>query len=806
MGTGLAHNALDRADGGHGPTRCDYANVSERSHLLLLRTGVIRYRSARAWAFAALVVLGHPSILIAQETRTLPLLQSIPPHSIVDVHTLPPPSLSTSPGEIPTELTPLLVPDPEGLRKWKGFIEDVPRGLPEGPGFVEDTASIAEPPLSQTLTVMRQFEGLANSDNVAILSSLVLPPDPNLGVGPAHVFQMANFVGRITDKTGANATSFSLRSFFNLDTGFGETDPRVIYDAVGARWFGVYLQHSKSVGSSSLIVAVSRTSDPTGAFCLYRLGNPTAETFQHDFPILGVSDDKVVVSYMGFAFSPNTFVGSGYYALSKARLMACEAAGLVRFAPDPSRSVQYPVQSLTSTSDLYLVLHRAVNQLALFTVKGTPEASPVTETSTFLAIHDWSAPPDAPQPGSGVLLRTTLGTGDARVLSAAWQNHSLWLSGNEACIPAGDSAARSCLRLIELRTDSSSVRQDMTFGAQSEYYYYPAVRPDSAGNVHIVFARSSASAFASVRITGRRLNDPLNSLQTSTDLRAGAGAQTNPSGRMGDYFGAAVDPSDPLAVWVIGEYIRSTADADWGTSVAQITFTSAPPLETSAFVTRLYQQVLGREPDPAGLQGFIDQIQQFGSVVPTVLAFFHSTEFLSRNTTDEQFLTILYRTFLDRDPDPLGFNAFLAALQASTLTRDNLLDLFIDSPEFAAQASFLPPLDPITEFAAALYVRILGRGPDQSGLQSFVSQLQQTRTVLPTVQLFLTSPEFLARNTTNTEFVTLLYRVFLARVPDPEGLATWVTALNQGTVTRNQLVTQFAATPEFQAIQQQLFP
>jgi len=64
----------------------------------------------------------------------------------------------------------------------------------------------------------------------------------------------------------------------------------------------------------------------------------------------------------------------------------------------------------------------------------------------------------------------------------------------------------------------------------------------------------------------------------------------------------------------------------------------------------------------------------------------------------------------------------------------------------------------------------------------------------------------LSRNTTNTEFVTLLYRVFLGRVPDSGGLTFFVIALNQGTATRDQPVLQFAASREFQAIQQRQFP
>ncbi len=226
----------------------------------------------------------------------------------------------------------------------------------------------------------------------------------------------------------------------------------------------------------------------------------------------------------------------------------------------------------------------------------------------------------------------------------------------------------------------------------------------------------------------------------------------------------------------------------------------------SAFVTRLYQQVLNRAPEPGGVAGWVQQIQQDRSVVPTVLAFFHSQEFLGRNTSNSQFLTIVYLTFLNRAPDPGGFNAFLGGLQAGLLTRDNLLDIFLDSAEFASLASFLPPLDPLSALVTTLYVRILGRGPDQAGLQGFVVQLQQSRNVLSTVLVFLRSPEFLSRNTSNTEFVTLLYRVFLDRVPDAPGLAFWVAQLTQGTATRDQLVTQFAASLEFQVIQHQLFP
>ncbi len=484
---------------------------------------------------------------------------------MVDVSNLP----SAPPRPAATRVKPFLTPDPEGLRQWRDFLERQPDALAPDHGFVEDVGPRAAPPLRRAPAVSVQFEGLTNADNIALTSSSSIPPDDNLGVGPSHIFQMVNVVGRITTKSGAAISSFSLANFFQVDTGFEEADPRVIFDAISARWFAVIWQSSPTLASSSLILAVSTTSDPTGLFCRYRLGNPTTETFEQDFPMLGVSDDKVVVSYNAFAFSSGSFLGAGYYVLNKADLTACAATvPRIRVAPDPTRATPHPAQSLGSTSDLFLAMHASTSTLSLLTVSGIPGVGSVTESLTPLGIRSWTPPPKAQQASSSLLLDT----GDERVLSVAWQDQSLWLAGNEACTPSGDVVARSCLRLIEVLTSGPSIRQDMTFAAAAEHSYYPALRPDKTGNVHVVFNRSSATAFVGVRITGRLATDPLNTLQASSDIRAGSGAQTAASGRMGDYSGAAVDPSDPQIVWVTAEYIRSTTDADWGTWIAQLSF------------------------------------------------------------------------------------------------------------------------------------------------------------------------------------------------------------------------------------------
>ncbi len=560
------------------------------------RPSSCRLRIVQAILVVVALALVSP-VVFAQESRVLAPRPPISLGSQVDVRTLPGGPF-TVPGEAAVGYKkPFLAPDLDALQRLKKRLQ-VPGAVPQTLNFVGDTVtpsgpSVAAPAASQ------QFEGLSQADNVATTGEAVLPPDPNLGVGPAEIFQMVNEVGRITDKTGSpnSASTFALSGFFSVSLFFIGSDPRIMYDADSGRWFATYLEFEPYFFyESAIILAVSTSSSPT-LFCKYLIPGPTSQgaNVLQDFPQLGVSHDKVVVSYNGYRFPTLTsYAGAGYYVVDKAGLLSCASSvTAAEAAPDPARTTIYPVQSLSSTNDLYMAMHTpSSNSLALMRISGVPGATVVTEAAASLPISPWVAPPPAVQQGTSSAL---LDTGDDRVLSAAWQNGSLWLAGNEACTPAGDTTARSCLRLIEARTDTVSVLQDMTFGAAGSYYFYPAVRQDISGNAYVVFTASSATTYASVRATGRRATDPLNTLQASSLLRAGEGEQTYQPGRMGDYAGAAVDPSAPQTVWVMAEYIRfpdssifgTDGVADWGTYVTQLAFSAEPPATYTLTVTKM---------------------------------------------------------------------------------------------------------------------------------------------------------------------------------------------------------------------------
>jgi uncharacterized protein YkwD len=102
------------------------------------------------------------------------------------------------------------------------------------------------------------------------------------------------------------------------------------------------------------------------------------------------------------------------------------------------------------------------------------------------------------------------------------------------------------------------------------------------------------------------------------------------------------------------------------------------------FVTRFYKICLDRMPDPEGLQSWTNGLIT-GSITGADVAngFIFSNELMPKNLSDEDFLTILYRAFFNRQPDAAGYNSWLNLLRNGA-SRHYVLAGFINSIEFKA--------------------------------------------------------------------------------------------------------------------------
>jgi hypothetical protein len=125
--------------------------------------------------------------------------------------------------------------------------------------------------------------------------------------------------------------------------------------------------------------------------------------------------------------------------------------------------------------------------------------------------------------------------------------------------------------------------------------------------------------------------------------------------------------------------------ASYGIKSGALTAKATVPSENAlGFATRLYTKCLGREPEAKGLEYWslaLTNLEKTGYEAAS--QFFGSTEFKGFNTDDKTYVTRLYYTFMDRDPDEGGMTYWLSEL-AGGESRERVLARFAGCPEFKA--------------------------------------------------------------------------------------------------------------------------
>lgn len=106
--------------------------------------------------------------------------------------------------------------------------------------------------------------------------------------------------------------------------------------------------------------------------------------------------------------------------------------------------------------------------------------------------------------------------------------------------------------------------------------------------------------------------------------------------------------------------------------------------EDHADVFRLYWAFFDRQPDVSGAHYWVEEYNACASLLDIAWSFSHSTEFQRRysDLTDSQYVWLVYRNVLDREPDPFGEAYWLELLNDGELTRPELMLYFSLSAEF----------------------------------------------------------------------------------------------------------------------------
>lgn len=107
-------------------------------------------------------------------------------------------------------------------------------------------------------------------------------------------------------------------------------------------------------------------------------------------------------------------------------------------------------------------------------------------------------------------------------------------------------------------------------------------------------------------------------------------------------------------------------------------------VQATGFIARLYTKMLGRKFDDEGLEYWCKKYLTKENTIEEIAShgFLHSDELTSLNLSDTEFVTRMYETFLNREPEEAGLNDWVGRLERGEVTRDTLVFGFTNSQEF----------------------------------------------------------------------------------------------------------------------------
>jgi hypothetical protein len=437
------------------------------------------------------------------------------------------------------------------------------------------------------------FAGVSQQDESNIFGSTDIPPDTMGAVGPGHFMEVINGAVAIYNKASTARVSLtSLDSFFTF-TANGNTfprngafDPRVLYDVQSGHWFASALEFgANSQTDNDMLLAVSRTSDPTGTWDKYDIPVGVINALS-DFDTLGVDSNGV---YLACRIFPNT--GSDF-----AKIVATPKAPLIAASPSIGTITQfsnitnlystpqpaYDMDAISATSPEFFVASSAsvsanVAYRTLTWNNGTPTLS---GTKTLTTAAYGGGPPSAPASGSS----TPIDTGDDRMQAVLIRNHQLWTSRTIGVDAGGGSTntSRAAVEWFDLNANTSTLSVTQTgrifdnAASNPRFYFYPSIAVTGQGNMRISFSGAKSTEFIGAYTSGRLASDPNNTVTAPTLIKAGERSYNEVDGsgsnRWGDYSFSSTDPSDDMTAWTVQEYssnVNPSVD-NWGSWIQSI--------------------------------------------------------------------------------------------------------------------------------------------------------------------------------------------------------------------------------------------
>ena len=478
-----------------------------------------------------------------------------------------------------------------------------------------------------TPIVVQNFSGLGLEDTLQTDGGQGFPPDQGSAVGPNNYMEIVNVSYAIYHKDGTRVAINTLSSLFanagvpGLDS---LSDPRLIYDQGSGHWFAAAITTDSS--ANKFVIAVSQSSDPTGAWkATSFVANTTPNNFA-DFPQIGVDKNAFYITSNNFLnFDPNNpdnnlpMTGAGLTTIPKADLINPAGpninnrthtdsvpGGGIPFALAPVSdfngrnhgviiSADCPVPACANATSAVDILHR-YNVL-------NPGSNPSTLTpDNPINVATYYQNQAAHQP-DGTL---DLDAGDVRIGSNnVYQvGNVIWVADSILTTATTGDSVYDAVRWYEINEATNTILQWGNISLPNHDLIYPSIAANAAGDVIIGFTGtgdSSTGDYPGAWYVSGTTNGGVTTFGAPVELVNGFGpyqldfcGPPNPCNRWGDFSAISVDPTNPNAFW-IAEEVASENPGDilpadfipvyWGTQITELAFQSLTPAPEPAGLT-----------------------------------------------------------------------------------------------------------------------------------------------------------------------------------------------------------------------------
>lgn len=439
--------------------------------------------------------------------------------------------------------------------------------------------------------LMHSFTGL--TDNYT-----AVPPDTQGAVGPEHLMVVLNTEVGIQRRDGPVISRVALPRFFAALQPTNVFDPRVIYD-VHARRFVVAALSEPGTPASAVLIAISRTPDPTGTWDLAAIPSDSKGQLWSDFTSLGYNTNWIAVTANLYTVGTNSFVRSDILLFDKAGLATNRITAPRRFVETNLFTVVPAMTPDPRETNLLFATEFGTNALRLSRIQGRVGAeSYFTNTAILNSPQPWlfstattnfpGGTNSAPQAGADLGIYVN----DSRVMSVVNRDASIWVAQN-VFLPTGTNAIRTAVQWWQARPDGTVLQRgridDPTGKTQ---FAFPSLAVNREQSMLIGYTRFSVDAYASAACSFRLAEDPAGTLRGPLIYRDGlapyerikpGGDEEGGRNSWGDFSATALDPLNDIDLWTIQEYaeIPGPKGDRWGTAWAWMGFgTNRTPLFT----------------------------------------------------------------------------------------------------------------------------------------------------------------------------------------------------------------------------------